>query len=85
MARFAGKHGKFLCKIRRHIEILGLLKGSFLRDLQPVDAVNAELCDLLPVIVETDEVVCIVIPKQGIRGNEVYPSVVRWTRSLAGE
>lgn len=65
MARFAGKHGKFLCKIRRHIEILGLLKGSFLRDLQPVDAVNAELCDLLPVIVETDEIVCIVIPKHG--------------------
>jgi len=38
--------------------------------------VEAELCDLLPVIVETDEIVCIVIPKQGIRGNKVYPSVV---------
>ena len=84
MARFAGKHGKFLCKIRRHIEILGLLKGSFLRDLQPVDAVNAELCDLLPVIVETDEIVCIVIPKQGIRGNKVYPSVVPVDALLGG-
>ena len=63
MARFAGKHGKFLCKIRRHIEILGLLKGCVLRDPQPVDAVYTELRNLLPVFVEAHEVVGIVIPE----------------------
>lgn len=71
MARFAGKHGKFLCKIRRHIEILGLLKGSFLRDLQPVDAVYPELRNLLPVFVEAHKIVAVVVPKQGIRGNGI--------------
>ena len=76
MARFAGKHGKFLCKIRRHIEILGLLKGSFLRDLQPVDAVYPELRNLLPVFVEAHEVVGIVIPEQGIWGDGIdFPAV----------
>lgn len=63
MACFAGKHGKLLCKIRRHIEILGLLKGCVLRDPQPVDAVYTELRNLLPVFVEAHEVVGIVIPE----------------------
>lgn len=76
MARFAGKHGKFLCKIRRHIEILRLLYGGFLRDLQAVDTVYPELYDLLPVVVEANEVVNVVVPEQGIRGNEVDLSVV---------
>ena len=76
MARFAGKHGKFLCKIRRHIEILGLLKGSFLRDLQSVDAVYTELRNLLPVFVEAHKIVAVVVPEQGIWGDEVYLSVV---------
>ncbi len=76
MARFAGKHGKFLCKIRRHIEILGLLKGCVLRDPQAVDAVYPELCNLLPVFVEAYEVVGIVIPEQGIWGDGIdFPAV----------
>lgn len=76
VARFAGKHGKFLCKIRRHIEILGLLKGSFLRDPQPVNAVYTELRNLLPVFVEAHEVVGIVIPEQGIWGDGIdFPAV----------
>lgn len=84
MARFAGKHGKFLCKIRRHIEILGLLKGCVLRDPQAVDAVYPELCDLLPVVVEANEVVNVVVPEQGIRGNEVDLSVVPMDALLGG-
>ena len=76
MARFAGKHGKFLCKIRRHIEILGLLKGSFLRDLQPVDAVYLELRNLLPVFVEAHKIVAVVVPEQGIWGDGIdFPAV----------
>ena len=76
MARFAGKHGKFLCKIRRHIEILGLLKGSFLRDLQPVDAVYPELRNLLPVFVEAHKIVAVVVPEQGIWGDGIdFPAV----------
>ena len=76
MARFAGKHGKFLCKIRRHIEILGLLKGCVLGDPQAVDAVYPELCNLLPVFVEAYEVVGIVIPEQGIWGDGIdFPAV----------
>ena len=84
MARFAGKHGKFLCKIRRHIEILRLLYGGFLRDLQAVDTVYPELCDLLPVVVEANEVVNVVVPEQGIRGNEVDLSVVPMDALLGG-
>lgn len=84
MACFAGKHGKLLCKIRRHIEILGLLKGCVLRDPQPVDAVYTELRNLLPVFVEAYEVVGIVIPEQGIRGNEVYLSVAPVDALLGG-
>lgn len=76
MARFAGKHGKFLCKIRRHIEILGLLKGSFLRDLQSVDAVYPELRNLLPVFVEAHKIVAVVVPEQGIWGDGIdFPAV----------
>ena len=48
------------------------------------DAVNAELCDLLLAVVEADKVVGIVIQKQGIRGNEVYPSVVPVDALLGG-
>lgn len=76
MARFAGKHRKFLCKIRRHIEILGLLKGSFLRDLQSVDAVYPELRNLLPVFVEAHKIVAVVVPEQGIWGDGIdFPAV----------
>lgn len=76
MARFAGKHGKFLCKIRRHIEILGLLKGSFLRDLQSVDAVYPELRNLLPVFVEAHKIVAVVVPEQGVWGDGIdFPAV----------
>lgn len=64
--RPAGEHGKLLCKICRHVKIHRLLHGGFLRDLQTVNAVNAKLCNLLPVIVEADEVVGIVIPEQDI-------------------
>lgn len=84
MARFAGKHGKFLCKIRRHIEILGLLKGCVLRDPQAVDAVYPELCNLLPVVVEAYEVVNVVVPEQGIRGNGVNLSVMAVDALLGG-
>ena len=59
----SGVHGRLLCKTRRHIKILGLLKGSFLCDLQPVDAVYTEFCDLLPVFVKAYEIVGIVIPE----------------------
>ena len=76
MARFAGKHGKFLCKIRRHIEILGLLKGCVLRDPQAVDAVYPELRNLLPVFVEAHKIVAVVVPEQGIWGDGIdFPAV----------
>lgn len=84
MARFAGKHGKFLCKIRRHIEIFRLLYGGFLRDLQTVDTVYPELYDLLPVVVEANEVVNVVVPEQGIRGNGVNLSVMAVDALLGG-
>ena len=76
MACFAGKHGKLLCKIRRHIEILGLLNGCVLRDLQPVDAVYPELRNLLPVFVEAHKIVAVVVPEQGIWGDGIdFPAV----------
>lgn len=75
-AGLAVEHGKLLREELRYVKAIWLFYSGFIRNLHWNDAVNAELCDLLPVIVETDEIVCIVIPKQGIRGNEVYPSVV---------
>ena len=69
--RPAGEHGKLLREIRRHIEILRLLYGGFLRDLQAVDSVYSELCNLLPMVVEAYEIVNIVVPEQGIWGNGV--------------
>lgn len=71
MARFAGKHGKLLCKIRRHVKILRLLYGGFLRDSQPVNTVYPELRNPLPVFVEAYEIVAVVVPEQGIRGNGI--------------
>ena len=71
LAFFAVEHGELLRKIRRDIKILRLLYSGFLRDLQAVDAVYPELCDLLPVVVEAHEIVYIVVPEQGIRGNGV--------------
>ena len=82
--RPAGEHGKLLRKIRRHIEILRLLYGGFLRDLQAIDAVYPELCDLLPVVVEAHEIVNIVVPEQGIRGNGVNLSVMAVDALLGG-
>lgn len=74
--RPAGEHGKLLREIRRHIEILRLLYGGFLRDLQAVDSVYSELCNLLPMVVEAYEIVNIVVPEQGIWGNGVKLSVM---------
>lgn len=83
-ACLAVEHGKLLREEFRYVKALWLFYSGFIRNLHLNDAVNAELCDLLPVIVETDEIVCIVIPKQGIRGNEVYPSVVPVDALLGG-
>ncbi len=83
-AGLAVEHGKLLREEFRYVKALWLFYSGFIRNLHLNDAVNAELCDLLPVIVETDEIVCIVIPKQGIRGNEVYPSVVPVDALLGG-
>ena len=83
-AGLAVEHGKLLREELRYVKALWLFYSGFIRNLHLNDAVNAELCDLLPVIVETDEIVCIVIPKQGIRGNEVYPSVVPVDALLGG-
>ena len=83
-AGLAVEHGKLLREELRYVKALWLFYSGFIRNLHLNDAVNAELCDLLPVIVETDEIVCIVIPKQGIRGNEVYPSVVPMDALLGG-
>lgn len=74
--RPAGEHGKLLREIRRHIEILRLLYGGFLRDLQAVDSVYSELCNLLPMVVEAYEIVNIVVPEQGIWGDGIdFPAV----------
>ena len=83
-AGLAVEHGKLLREELRYVKALWLFYSGFIRNLHLNDTVNAELCDLLPVIVETDEIVCIVIPKQGIRGNEVYPSVVPVDTLLGG-
>ena len=83
-ACLAVEHGKLLREEFRYVKALWLFYSGFIRNLHLNDTVNAELCDLLPVIVETDEIVCIVIPKQGIRGNEVYPSVVPVDALLGG-
>ena len=76
LAFFSVEHGELLRKIRRDVKILRLLYGGFLRDLQAVDAVYPELCNLLPMVVEAYEIVNVVVPEQGIRGNEVDLSVV---------
>lgn len=60
------------------------MRRGFLRDPQPVDAVCPELRNLLPVFVEAYEVVGIVIPEQGIRGNEIYLSVAPVDALLGG-
>lgn len=83
-AGLAVEHGKLLREEFRYVKALWLFYSGFIRNLHLNDAVNAELCDPLPVIVETNEIVCIVIPKQGIRGNEVYPSVVPVDALLGG-
>lgn len=84
LAFLAVEHGKLLREELQYVKALWLFYSGFIRNLHLNDAVNAELCDLLPVIVETDEIVCIVIPKQGIRGNEVYPSVMPVDALLGG-
>ena len=83
-AGLAVEHGKLQREEFRYVKAIWLFYSGFIRNLHLNDAVNAELCDPLPVIVETNEIVCIVIPKQGIRGNEVYPSVVPVDALLGG-
>ena len=58
-AGLAVEHGKLLREEFRYVKALWLFYSGFIRNLHLNDAVNAELCDLLPVIVETDEIVCI--------------------------
>lgn len=75
-AGLAGEHGKLLREEFRYVKALWLFYSGFIRNLHLNDAVNAELCDLLPVIVETDEIVCIVIPKHGEWGDGVDSSAM---------
>ena len=84
LAFLAVEHGELLRKIRRHVKILWLLHGGFLRYLQAVDAVYPELCDLLPMVVEAHEIVIIVVPKQGIWGDGVELSVMPVDALLGG-
>ena len=67
----AVEHGKLLSEELRYVKVLWLSYSGFIRDLHLNDAVNAELCNLLPMIVEADEIVCIVVPKHGERGDRV--------------
>ena len=75
-AGLAVEHGKLLREEFRYVKALWLFYSGFIRNLHLNDAVNAELCDLLPVIVETDEIVCIVIPKHGEWGDGVDSSAM---------
>lgn len=65
------EHGEFLREELRYIKVIWPFHRSFIRDLHLNDAVNAKLCNLLPMIVEADEIVCIVVPKHGKRGDRV--------------
>ena len=65
------EHGEFLREELRYIKVLWPFHRSFIRDLHLNDAVNAELCDLLPMIVKADKVVCIVVPEHGKRRDNV--------------
>ena len=75
-AGLAVEHGKLLREELRYVKALWLFYSGFIRNLHLNDTVNAELCDLLPVIVETDEIVCIVIPKHGEWGDGVDSSAM---------
>ena len=66
---FAVEHREFLREELRYIKTLWLSYSGFIRDLHLNDTVNAELCDLLPVIVEADEIVCIIVPEHSERGD----------------
>ena len=72
----AVEHGKLLSEELRYVKVLWLSYSGFIRDLHLNDAVNAELCNLLPMIVEADEIVCIVVPEHGERGDRVDLSAV---------
>lgn len=65
------EHRELLREELRYIKALWLSYSGFIRDLHLNDAVNTEFCDLLPMIVETDEIVCIVVPEHGERGNRI--------------
>lgn len=71
LAFFAVEHGEFLREELRYIKVFWPFHRSFIRDLHLNDAVNAKLCNLLPMIMEADEIVCIVVPKHGKRGDRV--------------
>ena len=83
-AGLAVEHGKLLREELRYVKALWLFYSGFIRNLHLNDAVNAELCDLLPVVVEANEVVNIVVPEQGIRGNGVNLSVMAVDALLGG-
>lgn len=72
----AVEHGKLLREELRYVKVLWLSYSSFVCDLHLNDAINAELCDPLPVIVKADKIVCIVVPEHGERGDRVNLSAV---------
>ena len=75
-AGLAVEHGKLLREELRYVKALWLFYSGFIRNLHLNDTVNAELCDLLPVIVKADEIVCIVVPEHGEWGDRVNLSTV---------
>lgn len=78
------EHGELLREELRYIKTFWLSYSGFIRDLHLNDAVNAELCDLLPMIVETDEIVCIVVPKHSERGDQIDLSTMPENSLLRG-
>ena len=74
-AGLAVEHGKLLREEFRYVKALWLFYSGF-RNLHLNDAVNAELCDLLPVFVEAHKIVAVVVPEQGIWGDGIdFPAV----------
>ena len=75
-AGLAVEHGKLLREEFRYVKALWLFYSGFIRNLHLNDAVNAELCDLLPVFVEAHKIVAVVVPEQGIWGDGIdFPAV----------
>ena len=71
LALFAVQHGKLLREVFRHIEITGLSYGRFIHNFEFGNPVDTELGDKFALVMVTDQVICIVVPNERVRGDGI--------------